>query len=81
MAPTLKGIALIVMLMLHSATFATGGKTDRNGCHASKKVGFHCHAGHSAYMSTTETKAERTSRIRLACAGNPNPKACRQNTP
>ena len=63
---------------------ATSGGVDFNGCHESKKQGFHCHperakgaAGGGAWNTSTDRdQAARDKRLKRECKGRPNAGAC-----
>ena len=82
---------LVVLAGLLAATHfasATSGGVDANGCHNSKKVGYHCHAERAKKGATakserhqlpyaSETMRQRQDRMARECAGLPNAGACR----
>lgn len=61
---------LVVALNMGGAVWATPGKVDVNGCHQSKKTGYHCHPGAAPGGTETERKMKRE------CKGRPNAGAC-----
>ncbi len=81
-------VALAIGLSLAlftSLVGATSGGVDENGCHDSKKQGFHCHpervkkAGSGSWAGTTSSdrsQAERDKRLKRECKGRPNAGAC-----
>lgn len=55
-------IFLIAATLLASSgtSWATGGRLNKDGCHNSKKAGYHCHRSQSD-KSTTKAKASSAS--------------------
>jgi hypothetical protein len=58
--------------------YATPGGLNKDGCHNSKSLGFHCHAtsGHKLPSGSSESKAERSSRLKRECKGKSNSGLC-----
>ncbi len=54
-------IKLLVQIILFSAfcSQATGGRTNSDGCHNSKKVGYHCHSKKRKSSSTHKVKSKK----------------------
>ena len=73
-APVLAGIALAVT---HFAVASPGG-TDGNGCHASAKLGYHCHAKRAgaAERQADQRRGAEDRRLTRECKGRPNAGAC-----
>lgn len=77
-------LVCFVGLVVPLAAMATGGGVDENGCHDSKKQGFHCHPERAksgaAWVGTStsgdRTQAERDKRLKRECKGRPNAGAC-----
>ena len=74
---------VVLSLLLASATqfaAATPGKVDINGCHNSKKIGWHCHperAGQYRELpAARETAIQRDKRLARECRGLQNAGAC-----
>ncbi|NOU49578.1 peptidoglycan-binding protein [Pseudoalteromonas sp. JBTF-M23] len=42
----------LILVLLSPLSYATSGRTNSDGCHKSKKVGYHCH-GNSKSLSTS----------------------------
>lgn len=61
-----------------AAALATPGAVDANGCHTSKKIGFHCHPERATGggLPGVETAHQRDKRLRRECKGMPNAGAC-----
>lgn len=59
---------------------ATPGPLDAQGCHQSKKIGYHCHPErvHAAGTpgGSQESPRERDARLRRECKGQRNAGAC-----
>lgn len=56
---------------------ATPGGVDANGCHRSKKEGFHCHPERARGSGGADgTQAARDRRLLRECKGRPNSGAC-----
>lgn len=83
-ARILRGIAAGAVCCAAIAAQATGGAVDANGCHQSKKQGYHCHperaqgaAGGGAWSTSTDRdQAARDQRLKRECKGRPNAGAC-----
>jgi hypothetical protein len=69
-----------VLLACASMTaLATPGAVDSKGCHASTKIGFHCHpqrADKVGGLPGGESQAQRDKRLRRECKGMQNAGAC-----
>ena len=57
------------------AALATGGGVDVNGCHQSKKAGYHCHS-ERAKSSGGESASQLDKRLKRECKGRANGGAC-----
>ena len=57
---------------------ATPGGTDANGCHASTRIGFHCHAlkPAGAARAAQSGRTAENRRLKRECKGRPNAGAC-----
>ena len=57
---------------------ATPGGVNADGCHDSKKIGYHCHANRakSGGLPGGETNKERNQRLKNECRGGVNAGAC-----
>lgn len=58
---------------------ATPGAVNVEGCHSSRKIGYHCHperAGRSGSLPGDGTHAQRDKRLARECKGMPNAGAC-----
>ena len=59
---------------------ATSGKVDANGCHNSKKAGWHCHSERAGQYkelpASHETANQRDKRMARECKNMPNAGAC-----
>lgn len=81
---TMRKIAFIIAVAFSAnAALATSGGVDENGCHDSKKQGFHCHperaktAGGGAFNTSQDrNQTERDKRLKRECKGRPNAGAC-----
>ena len=75
-------LALLAALALCAASpaGATPGGVDAEGCHNSKKAGYHCHPERARSgdrsVSSEETKRERNARLKRECKGQRNAGAC-----
>lgn len=75
-------LALMAALALCAASpaGATPGGVDADGCHNSKKAGYHCHPERARAsdrsVSSQETKRERNARLKRECKGQRNAGAC-----
>ncbi len=79
----LKGLAMktriliLSLSLLAASAWATPGGVDANGCHASKRVGYHCHGQRaSGFAGSAETHVQRDNRLRRECKGGVNAGAC-----
>lgn len=79
----MKMVVLSVVCFLAVPAWATSGAVDANGCHNSKKIGWHCHperAGKSRAEPELpyahETARQRERRLARECANLPNAGAC-----
>ena len=62
-----------------AAANATPGGVDADGCHASAKIGHHCHpqrAKSGGSLPGDGTHAQRDKRLKRECKGRPNSGAC-----
>lgn len=68
---------LFLMAFLGAQAQATPGGVDARGCHHSKKIGYHCHAGRADNVGAAgESVKERDRRLKRECKGRPNAGAC-----
>lgn len=73
------GFVLMALCVWFGAVSASPGGVNRDGCHNSKKIGFHCHAqtldkieGYRA----GESQTARAKRLQGQCKGLPNDGVC-----
>ena len=73
-ALVLAGIALAVT----NFAVASPGGTDGNGCHASARLGYHCHAKRAgaAERQADQRRGAEDRRLARECKGRPNAGAC-----
>ena len=65
-----------VIWALCASAMATPGAVDADGCHESKKAGFHCHPERATKAPGGETTRDRERRLKRECKGRPNAGAC-----
>lgn len=67
-----------VALLFSGVAGATPGAVDANGCHSSKRIGYHCHPerASSGGLPGGETQAQRDRRLKRECKGSRNAGAC-----
>lgn len=53
-------LAAAALLASSGASWATGGRLNKDGCHNSKKAGYHCHRAQSD-KGSTKSKAATSS--------------------
>ncbi|WP_462152847.1 peptidoglycan-binding protein [Pseudoalteromonas xiamenensis] len=54
---------MIAFSIVCGSAFATSGRTDKNGCHNSKKIGYHCHGAATSSHSTQLVTSDRVPSI------------------
>lgn len=74
----MKKLMLSALLALPMAVMATPGRVDAQGCHHSKRAGYHCHPDRArgTVLPGGETQRERDRRLKRECKGRPNAGAC-----
>ena len=73
-----KLLLLGLCVMAHSV-WATPGGLDANGCHHSKRVGYHCHTERGAKpvgIAPPQARTAEERRLTRECKGRPNAGAC-----
>ena len=71
----LKLLVTMVLVGFAVTAAATPGRVDAQGCHTSKKSGYHCHP-ERVQTSGGEAVKERERRLKRECRGMPNAGAC-----
>ena len=71
-------LAALAFLISHASPgMATPGAVDGNGCHASQKIGFHCHPQRAGVSGGADgSKKDREKRLKKECKGAVNAGAC-----
>lgn len=75
----MKKYLVLAFCFVSCVAFATPGAVDSKGCHASEKIGFHCHpnrTGKQGGLPGGESQAQRDKRLRRECKGQINAGAC-----
>lgn len=70
---------LALALAFSGAAQATPGPVNAEGCHESRKAGYHCHperAKSGSLLPGGETHAQREKRMARECKGRANGGAC-----
>lgn len=70
--------AAAALMAWASAASSTPGGVDVNGCHQSRKIGWHCHHERASGggLPGGETNKQRDARMKRECKGRPNAGAC-----
>jgi hypothetical protein len=71
-------IGVVFLLAVAGAADATPGAVNAQGCHNSKKIGYHCHPerAKSGALPGDGTREARDRRLKRECKGRPNAGAC-----
>lgn len=69
-------LACAAIGLVSASSLATPGGVDARGCHQSKTIGYHCHAGRARVGVGGESPGERDARMRRECRSAPNAGAC-----
>lgn len=52
---------MLIAASMIGPAMATSGRTDKNGCHNSSKIGYHCHNGGNSRSTATTTSSTSSS--------------------
>jgi len=76
--PAMKTIILLALWAFHAGAWATSGGVDESGCHASQKIGWHCHPQRAkgGGLPGGESHAQREKRLKRECKNSPNAGMC-----
>lgn len=67
----------VAFSMLPIQAIATPGGVDSDGCHGSRKIGFHCHPMRATGGGAADgSRQDRVRRLKRECKGGVNAGAC-----